>query len=67
MAAVIVWPGSRGSSWKSVPPDPPAAIATTIVSPMAREMPTMKAAEMPDSAAGKTTRNATVSLRLPSP
>ncbi len=49
------------------PPVPPAAMYTTIVSPMAREMATMKAAEIPEIAAGNTTRNAVVTFRPPRP
>ena len=48
-------------------PEPPAATATTIVSPIAREMPRMTAATMPDRAAGKTTRTDVVMRRAPSP
>ena len=58
IAAVIVWPGSKGFTEKCEPPDAPAAIATTIVSPTARLMPRMSAATMPETAAGKTTRSA---------
>ena len=36
----------------------PAAIATTIVSPTARDMPRMYAAVMPENDDGKITRNA---------
>ena len=54
MNAVIVWWNSSGLrlmlGW------PPPAMATIMVSPMAREIPRMKAAEMPDRAAGTTTR-----------
>ena len=35
---------------------PPATISTTMVSPMARDMPSMTAVPMPDSAEGMTTR-----------
>ena len=45
----------------------PAAIATIIVSPTAREMPSTKEATMPDSAAGTTTRVETCSCDAPSP
>jgi len=67
MAAVIVWPVSHGLSWKSDPPEAPAAMATIIVSPMARETPRMRAATMPEIAAGKTTRRLVVRFRAPSP
>ena len=40
---------------KSEPPLAPAATVTTMVSPMARDTPTMKAATRPDTAAGMTT------------
>jgi len=49
------------------PPVPPAAMATTIVSPMAREMPMMSAATIPDTAAGTTTLRLVVTLRAPRP
>ena len=45
----------------------PAAIATIIVSPTARETPRMIDAMIPDSAAGTTTRDATVIFDAPSP
>ena len=51
-------PGSSGLNVRSEPPVAPAAMATTIVSPMAREMPRIKAATMPETAAGMTTRDA---------
>ena len=37
MAAVMVWPDSRTSALNNEPPVAPAAMATTIVSPMPRE------------------------------
>ena len=37
-------------------PAPPATMSTTIVSPMARDMPSITAVPMPESAAGMTTR-----------
>ncbi len=43
----------------------PAAMATTIVSPTARDMARMNAAAMPDNAAGTTTLTATSSLVAP--
>ena len=51
----------------SEPPVPPAAMATTIVSPTARDMAMTSAATMPEMAAGKTTRTVVVILRAPSP
>ena len=66
-AAVIVCPGSSGLSSNSDPPVPPAAMATIIVSPMARETPSRSAAMMPDTAAGTTTRRLVVRLLAPSP
>ena len=36
MAPVIVWPGRQGLMLKTAPPTPPAAMATIMVSPMAR-------------------------------
>ena len=65
--AVIVWPGPERVEGRSEPPVPPAAMATTIVSPIAREIPMMRAATMPDTAAGKTTRRLVVTLRAPRP
>ena len=49
--------GRTGSSrdWGSMAA-PPAAMSTTMVSPMARDMPSMMAVPMPDRAAGTTTR-----------
>ena len=44
----------------------PAAIATTIVSPTAREMPSTKAAATPEIAAGSTTLIAVSNLVAPS-
>src|SRR5688572_6244265 len=44
----------------------PAAMATIIVSPIAREMPRIVAAATPDNAAGRTIRTLTVSLDDPS-
>ena len=67
MAAVTVWPGANTSVLKSEPPDPPEAMATTMVSPMAREMPRIRAATMPDTAAGSTTRTVAVIFLLPMP
>ena len=67
IAAVMVWPGSKGSNERSEPPEAPAAIATTIVSPMAREMPRTIAATIPEMAAGTTTRVAVVTRRAPRP
>ena len=52
MAAVIVWPGRHGLRLNTAPPTPPATMATIIVSPSAREKPTISAATMPDTAAG---------------
>ena len=51
MAPVMVRPPSVGL--KVMIPLSPAARATTIVSPTAREMPRMTAAMMPEMAAGK--------------
>ena len=45
----------------------PAAIATIMVSPMAREIETIKAAVIPESAAGRTTLIAVSSLVAPMP
>jgi hypothetical protein len=42
-------------------------MATTIVSPMARETAMMRAATMPEIAAGKTTRRVVVARRAPRP
>ena len=58
-------PGSSGFSGEREPPVPPAAMATTIVSPMAREKPRISAATMPETAAGTTTRRLVVLLRAP--
>ena len=63
MYAVIVAAGSRGSNVKFG--CMPAAIATTIVSPTAREMPRMNAAARPENAPGTTTRNAVCSRVAP--
>ena len=52
---------------KTAPPTPPAAIATIIVSPTAREKPTISAATMPETAAGTTTRRLVIRFRAPSP
>ena len=46
---------------------PPATIATTIVSPMARDKPTISAATIPETAAGTTIRMLVVLRRAPSP
>ena len=46
---------------------PPAAIATTIVSPIAREIPRITAAAIPDAAAGNTTLVVTLRRRAPIP
>ena len=67
MAAVMVCPGSSGFHSKSDPPVPPAAMATIIVSPIARETPMIKAATIPDTAAGTTTDMVVVRCRAPSP
>ncbi len=45
----------------------PAAMATIIVSPMAREIPTITAAAKPDVAAGTTMRREVSSLVAPKP
>ena len=42
IAAVIVWPGRQGLRLNTAPPTPPAAMATIIVSPRAREKPTIE-------------------------
>ena len=63
----MVWPGSSGETWRSEPPVAPPAMATTIVSPMAREMAMMNAATSPETAAGITTRTTVVILRAPMP
>ena len=67
IAAVIVWPGPNGSAVRRDPPVPPATIATTIVSPIARENATMRAATMPETAAAALNRGAfhVLSLLLP--
>ena len=67
IAAVIVWPGSSGDKWNSAPPTAPAAIATTIVSPMARDIPRMRAATMPEIPPGNTTLNVVWVRCAPSP
>src|SRR5690606_33220048 len=67
IAAVIVWPGSSGSQLRRPPPTAPAAMATTIVSPIAREMPRISAATTPEMAAGNTTRKVVWSRSAPSP
>ncbi len=67
IAAVIVWPGSNGLKWNRAPPTAPAAIATTIVSPMARDIPRIRAATMPETPAGNTTRNVVWVRWAPSP
>ncbi len=67
MAAVIVIPASKGLIVNSEPPVAPAAMATIIVSPIAREMPRMRAATIPEIAAGTTTRMLVPSRRAPSP
>ena len=51
----------------SEPPLAPAASATTMVSPIARETARIIAATMPEIAAGTTTRMLVVSRRAPSP
>ena len=48
-------------------PVAPAAIATTIVSPIARENPRISDATMPETAAGNTTFVVTVRRRAPMP
>ena len=67
MAAVIVRPGSSGLVLNSEPPALPAAMKTTIVSPMARDTAMIMAATRPDTAAGSTTRSTVVILRAPMP
>ena len=67
IAAVIVCPGSSGFRPKSDPPVAPAAMATIIVSPTARDTPSRRAATMPLTAAGATTRTLVVRRRAPSP
>ena len=67
MAAVIVRPPSNGSSVNRAASAAPPAMKTTMVSPMALETATMKAATMPEMAAGNTTVVAVVILRAPSP
>ena len=52
IAAVIVCPPCRGSTENNEPPVPPATIATIIVSPIAREIPRMKAARDPGHGRG---------------
>ena len=67
MAAVMVRPPSKGESVNLAASAAPPAMKTTIVSPMALETATMKAATMPEMAAGSTTVVAVVILRAPSP
>ena len=67
MAAVIVRLPSKGESVNRVASAAPPARKTTIVSPMARETATMKAATMPEMAAGTTTVVAVAILRAPRP
>ncbi len=67
MAPVSVWPGPSGLRVNSEPAVAPAASATTIVSPIAREMARIIAATMPEIAAGTTTRTDVRSLRAPRP
>src|SRR5262245_54947442 len=67
MAAVIVWPGRHGLRLNTAPPMPPAARATIMVSPTALERAAIRAATMPDTAAGKTMRKLVVRLRAPRP
>ena len=55
--AVIVWMLSSGLAVNLGVA--PAAIVTSIVSPIAREIANIKEAIIPDKAAGTTTRNAT--------
>ena len=67
IAAVSVCPGPSGSMVNSEPPVAPAATATTIVSPIAREIARIIAATMPETAAGTTTRRLVVRRRAPRP
>ena len=67
MAAVMVRPGSVGFVVNCAPPEAPAARAATMVSPMARDVATMKAATMPETAAGTTTRRTVVDFLAPTP
>ena len=67
IAPVIVWPGPSRSKVLSEPPVPPATMATTIVSPIAREIPRITAAAIPDEAAGNTTEVVTLRRRAPIP
>ena len=67
MAAVIVRPGSVGLVVNWAPPEAPAARAATMVSPIAREVATMNAATMPETAAGTTTRRTVVAFLAPTP
>ena len=62
---VMVSAESKGLKLKLGPA--PAAIATIMVSPMARETATMNAARMPESAAGSTTLMVVSSLVAPKP
>ena len=64
MYDVIVCMLSRGSSVRRGVA--PAAIVTSIVSPIARDSPSISAATMPESAAGVTTRVATSNFVAPS-
>src|SRR6266540_5757984 len=64
MKAVIAWTDSAGLNVRFGVL--PTAIRTTIVSPIARETPRMIDATIPESAAGKTTRVATLALVAPS-
>ena len=67
MAAVMVCPGSKTFNWNNEPPTAPAAMATTMVSPMARERPRMSEATIPEMAAGNTTRVTVVAFLAPRP
>ena len=52
IAPVIVCPPSKGLRLRRAPPVAPAAMATTIVSPIARESPRISAATMPGRGRG---------------
>ena len=65
MYAVAVWPGCRGS--KPNRASLPAAIATIIVSPIARDAARVMAAAMPDHADGTMTLRTASSGPAPRP
>jgi len=65
MCPAMVSADAKGFSVRRGPE--PAAMATIIVSPMARDMPTISAAPMPEAAAGTTMRRAVSSFVAPRP